>query len=456
MIRMTIVSKVMLISIGMVTAMVLLFAYRTYSVNIVTFKKLEEQKLAVLGQSVLPILSANAALGFIDANRNYLREVLEQTPELLKVEVRDRNGSVQIMLRQKGVSREHFEAMHEYGFTYTAPIRDSITEQTVADLTLYYSRRDYDALLEEHLAFLWQALFFAAGMIAFIYLLLQRALSPLKQISRHLAGYDPHRPFEPLAYEKHDEIATINDALAQMIARMEHFSFQLQEKSRLAAMGEMIGNIAHQWRQPLMNINAAMLNLDRAHELGRLNAVQVEETVEKVTDLTEHMSQTIEDFRNYFRPDKPKSVFRLDLLMQKALTLMHAGIKDIPLACTFNNPVTVCTHEGEMLQVMQVIIANAMDAMHQRRIEHKCLWIDVACRDGRAFLSIKDNAGGIDPAIIDKIFDPYFTTKDRREGTGLGLYMARQIVEHSMGGTLHVRNTPEGAEFTISIPMEAS
>lgn len=446
--RFSIVSKVLIISIGTIIAMMLLFAYRTYTVNLVTFKNLEMQKLAVLGQSMLPVVSANMALGFADANEQYLGEVLQKNPELLKVELRGNDDALRINLIQK----ESLPTKQQ-SFVHTETIVDSITSQPAGTLVLHFSKHHYNQLLKEHLGFLLQGALAVVLAILILYWLLHHALDPLKLLVSHLSKYDPKQPFEPLDYSKEDEIATINNALTQMVERIEGYSKELQEKSRMAAMGEMIGNIAHQWRQPLMNINATMFNLDRAYELGKLDADTLDETIDKVNDLTEHMSKTIEDFRNFFRPDKPLAEISLDTLTQKALALMQGRIDTVAVVCDLR-PVTIVNHEGELLQVLHVILSNALDALHHRRIQDRHIWITVTSDDVNAEIRIRDNAGGIDQEIMRQIFDPYFSTKSTVSGTGLGLYIAKLIIEHSMNGKLGVRNRDGGAEFTITLTKE--
>ena len=169
------------------------------------------------------------------------------------------------------------------------------------------------------------------------------------------------------------------------------------------------------------------------------------------------MSSTIDDFRNFFRPNKEKTAFLLceSIDQAKALvkeTLSSLGIK---LNTEIDKGITIDGYPGEFSQVILNLIANAKDAFGASDIEEK--HIDVAAKSYDSFveITVKDNAGGIDEHIFERIFEPYFTTKHQAQGTGLGLYMAKMIIEQSMNGSIWVKNVDGGALFTIQIPHEA-
>ena len=223
-------------------------------------------------------------------------------------------------------------------------------------------------------------------------------------------------------------------------------------QSRMASMGEMIDAIAHQWRQPLMNINAVMMNLDRGIEKQQ-DVIQLKEKVLEVFSLTSHMSHTIDDFRNLLKVEKEKSEFLVSDVITTVLDLIKSNLKGIDISCDLQDDIYIKSYKSELSQVLITLLANASDALHIKSVVDKKIYMSVKQNQENVILSIEDNAGGIDSENISKIFDPYFTTKTQTGGTGLGLYIAKIIIEHNMNGTLLVSNTENGAVFTITIPI---
>ncbi len=226
-------------------------------------------------------------------------------------------------------------------------------------------------------------------------------------------------------------------------------------QSRHAAMGEMIGMIAHQWRQPITVIAMGANNMLVDIELDELSVEACKEQTQSILKQTDYLSKTIDDFRNFFRPNKEKEVVKLEEVVAEAekiigKTLEHANIT---LSIRNKNGYKVKTYSRELLQVFINLLKNANEALVEHRETDR--HIDVMISDGadNVITTVCDNAGGIDEAIIDKIFDPYFSTKDKNIGTGLGLYMSKTIVEKHLHGTIEVSNTKEGACFKIAIPL---
>ena len=226
----------------------------------------------------------------------------------------------------------------------------------------------------------------------------------------------------------------------------------LMQQSRLAAMGEMIGNIAHQWRQPLNNLGLIMQQVQLCHGDDGFSKELLDESVDRSMDIIQHMSGTIDDFRNYFRPDKVKVEFKALNEITKVLTLIEAGFTNQHIKIEVNpmaNPV-IHGYPNEYSQALLNILINARDAFMKRCTVNPQIWIKVSSDDGNAVVTITDNAGGIPENILHKIFDPYFTTKGPDKGTGVGLFMSKTIIEKNMNGSLTIRNTGNGAEFRIA------
>lgn len=224
-------------------------------------------------------------------------------------------------------------------------------------------------------------------------------------------------------------------------------------QSRHAAMGEMIGNIAHQWRQPLNILGLLIQQMQMYHEVGQFDTDYLDQSVRKGMEIIQHMSRTIDDFRDFFRPDKEPVVFSVSDSIEKAISLVRESFAsnlvsiDSRIDC---EPVTM-GYPNEFSQVLLNILINARDVLLERKVIDPRITINVGTKDCRCIIKISDNAGGITDNVIGKVFDPYFTTKGVQQGTGLGLYMAKTIIEKNMNGLLTVANGPEGAEFQIEV-----
>ena len=227
----------------------------------------------------------------------------------------------------------------------------------------------------------------------------------------------------------------------------------LMQQSRQAALGEMIGNIAHQWRQPLNAVGLLVQDISLCYEYGNFDKGYLDASTQKIMKLVRHMSQTIDDFRNFFTPDRDKVPFDLGKTVAKTLQLVEGSLADkgIKVQIDSQEVPILNGYPNEFSQVLLNILNNAKDAFSGQQVEEPHVTVQVSCENGRAIVTIADNAGGIPEAIIDRVFEPYFTTKDQGKGTGIGLYMSKKIVEKTMNGSLTVRNTGTGAEFRIEV-----
>jgi PAS domain S-box-containing protein len=227
----------------------------------------------------------------------------------------------------------------------------------------------------------------------------------------------------------------------------------LQQQTRLAAMGEMINNIAHQWRQPLNVLGLLVQQLQLSYEMGAFDQELLDGTVGKSMGLINHMSQTIEDFRNFFKPDKEKAEFAIHEVAAKAVALVEDSFanQQISVVCLVKDQPVAFGFANEYSQVLLNILLNARDALLERKPERAKVTVTISREGGKGVVTIADNAGGIPEEIIGKVFEPYFTTKGPGKGTGVGLYMSKTIIEKNMHGSLTVCNTADGAEFRIEL-----
>ncbi|SNB44914.1 sensor histidine kinase [Geobacter sp. DSM 9736] len=227
----------------------------------------------------------------------------------------------------------------------------------------------------------------------------------------------------------------------------------LIQQNRLAAMGEMVNNIAHQWRQPLNTLGLYIQQMPIMFSLGEATEAYISTTAEKCMTIIHHMSATIDDFRNYFRRSEEAATFSPAEILQQAVSIMEGSFREIGIGVKLQilNDPPVTGHPGEFAQVILNILLNARDQLVENEIEAPEVAVTLSGVNGRTVIAIADNAGGIGPDLLDKIFEPYFTTKGPDKGTGIGLFMSKAIIEKNMGGTLRARNTGRGAEFIIEL-----
>jgi len=246
--------------------------------------------------------------------------------------------------------------------------------------------------------------------------------------------------------------AKLRENVKQEVLQREEQEQMLLRQCRMANMGEMLDSIAHQWRQPLMHINSVLMNMDSALETNKKDGKYLEKKIDEVASLTSHMSQTIEDFRGLFKQEKGQKKFFLESAINDVLALMKNSLKDIEVNFISEDNAPVVGYKSELIQVIVILLSNAVDVLNKRKIEYKKITIHTqASKNNDVVIVVKDNAGGILVENIDSVFDPYFTSKKQSGGTGLGLYIARIIVEHKLSGEITATNTPNGAKFTILI-----
>jgi signal transduction histidine kinase len=213
----------------------------------------------------------------------------------------------------------------------------------------------------------------------------------------------------------------------------------------------MIAMIAHQWRQPLNAISAATSVISLKAQRDSLDLSSAKEITSKIYKHIQYLSSTIDDFRDFFKPQKEMKSSSFELILTKALSLTEDSLKNknIALDITINSHDRFMSYENELIQVVLNLLKNSENALIDRKIHVPKIEINI---DKNSFV-IVDNAGGISEDIIQKIFDPYFSTKSNKEGTGLGLYMSKIIVEEHCHGKLEVSNSSKGAKFTIELPQ---
>ncbi|WP_404318487.1 PAS domain S-box protein [Malaciobacter canalis] len=237
----------------------------------------------------------------------------------------------------------------------------------------------------------------------------------------------------------------------------------IYQQSKMAAMGEMIENIAHQWRQPLSTMTVSASGIKMQKEFGILKDESLSEFIEAILESSKHLSQTIDDFRNFFKTTKYEEVFNIKNTFNKTLVLLSSKFKNRNIKIEQDiQSIEIKSLQNELIHVILNILNNANDALEKLNIEEKIIFIKSKIDStNKLKIKISDNAGGINENIIFKIFDPYFTTKHQSQGTGIGLYMTKEIVNKHLNGSIDVKNIDfnykeknyTGAEFTIILPL---
>jgi signal transduction histidine kinase len=264
--------------------------------------------------------------------------------------------------------------------------------------------------------------------------------------------------------QQHEELVRtyfdLEEETAQRLSALEELANKermLLQQNRLAALGEMLSNIAHQWRQPLNELGLIVQELPIMYDRGDFDREYLGASVAKFMKVLSHTSKTIDDFRTFFKPDRETVPFRVAEVVDKALSLVAESLKQLGIKARLDcvdDPV-IMGHPNEFSQAILNILFNARDAFKDRKTASPQVEIRIYPEGEACVVTVADNAGGIPEEIMEKIFDPYFTTRGPEQGTGIGLYMTKMIIEKNIPGKLLVRNTEEGAEFRIEVTRVA-
>jgi PAS domain S-box-containing protein len=256
------------------------------------------------------------------------------------------------------------------------------------------------------------------------------------------------------------ELLHLNEILelrvSQEVERNLKHEHMLIQQSRMAAMGEMIGNIAHQWRQPLNSLGMLLFNIKDAYQFNTLDAAYLDQAVADGSRMVQKMSTTISDFANFFRPDKEMKIFSMLAQIKEAIALVESSFQNSNISIHIDAPhvLRLLGFPNEYSQVLLNLLTNAKEAIlvhnqpYAGRVE-----IVLTAQDGQGCVSVCDNGGGVPEEILDRIFDPYFSTKER--GSGIGLYMSKMIIERNMNGRITAKNIDGGAKFSVCAPLAA-
>ena len=256
--------------------------------------------------------------------------------------------------------------------------------------------------------------------------------------------------------ERKENLINLQTRVDEELTKNRKHQMLMFQQSRLAQMGELMAMIAHQWGQPLNNLSLNNQLLISRYKKGNLDNAALEEFRYKSQKIIENMSETIEDFRKFYKTDREKYRFSINGAVGQALEILkNTVIQDnIDVSVNVKEEYFGYGYPNEFSQSVLNILNNAKDAMRENNIDNKQIIVNYKKIDSLIEVSIEDNAGGVPDKIIDEIFEPYFSTKKSTNGTGLGLYMAKLIISEHFGGDISVSNTVKGAKFIITLPED--
>ena len=247
----------------------------------------------------------------------------------------------------------------------------------------------------------------------------------------------------------------LQDEIKEEIQLRQEQEYLMMQQSRLASMGEMIGHIAHQWRQPLAHMGGIFMNLESAHAFDELDEAYLQKKIMHGNEMLKYMSQTVDDFRLFFAPNESVERFDIVLVLRQAINIVSAGLD------YHHIKVKIDANEGEFFakvsasefaQVVLNLLNNARDALAENTDTDRYIYISLSKVEDENVLLFCDNGGGIDPDILSEIFKPYVSTKHQKGGTGIGLYISHLIMKQKMSGSIYAQNDDKGACFTLSFP----
>ena len=247
---------------------------------------------------------------------------------------------------------------------------------------------------------------------------------------------------------------TLKSKVKEEVQKNREKERQIFEQAKLVQMGEMIGNIAHQWRQPLSYISTVASSMSLQKEMGILKDEDFFNNIKNIIDKTKYLSETIDTFRNFIEKDKEIKKISLNKVISDTINIIGKSLEheNIILNIELKKEYFYNGIQGELSQVLLNLFNNSKDAFHNKDIQDKTINVSVDEKDETIEIIVADNAGGIKDDIISKIFDPYFTTKHKSQGTGIGLYICKDIIEKRHNGKLSAKNYNDGAKFTITLP----
>ncbi|WP_455756337.1 sensor histidine kinase [Sulfurimonas sp.] len=438
----------------------------------------EKEKITIAVNTIKPIIALNISFN----QPKQLEHVLNSLFENNDIQAIQLKSIQDLELYSKSTDRDYKGKLLQL----KSNINDPFTDYDIATITITYSNQNLVHLKNEVYMVIFITTILALALFSLAYLNVRNDLKGLRIITNSLYEYSHMKNTKHIIQpSKTEEIQTIASVanqmlsnIAQYVTKLESFNIELEKRvaeeiqkqqnqekmivhqSRQAAMGEMLESIAHQWRQPLNIIGLASSSLETEYKLGLMSEDKFNEKMQIIAANINYMSDTIDDFRNFLNPQKEMSIFSPDKNIHEVLTIIDAELQNNNISYSLDincNPFFYGV-ENEFKQVILILLNNSKDAtkmmIDKKRIEHGNINISINCKDDYGIIEVKDNGGGIENNILDDIFNPYFTTKGNSNGTGIGLYIAKNIIKNRMNGELGVKNIEFGCCFTIKLPLK--
>ncbi|OCL82464.1 sensor histidine kinase [Arcobacter porcinus] len=449
--NLNIITQIIIINTIVMSFFIAVFIYKNYTIVSKQLILLENEKIDSIVKTISPIISINLTLGLEENIKEFISESMQAHSEIIGIDILDLNNKVIYENIKKDIKKSRI---------YHVILEDTILKEKIGELKVYYTFSSiYSKLLNEFNKFIvFIAMFFIVSLFISSFLI-KYNLKSLMKLKDKMLNYSLN---DKVSFEEEcfkNEISVINNSAYKMIKKIEQevekriiYEKNIMQKNRLASMGEMIDNIAHQWRQPLMKINAILLNTDRNIELKNYDEKYLQQRLEDISNTIYFMSSTIDTFRDFLNPNKDKQDFKIYQAIEKSIKVLNPSLKNIKVNLNKQDSV-ICAYESEFMQVVFSILSNSIDIFEQRDIKEKEINIDIYEDEINIYIEIQDNAGGIQSENLDKIFDPYFTTKHKTGGTGMGLYIAKIIMLNSFGD-IRVENSSIGAKFILNISQK--
>ncbi|MDX9743684.1 MAG: HAMP domain-containing sensor histidine kinase [Arcobacteraceae bacterium] len=428
------------------------FVLKNYTIVSNQLVTLEDEKIDAIVTTLEPIIAINLSL---DLKINYIdsiTKVMQTHQEIVGIELVDNQKHTIYKILKKDIDIKNTKL-------YQIGLEDEILKTSIGSMKVYYTFSSiYTKLLNGFLQFLAIMFVFFVFTLIISSLLIKMNLKPLQRLKENMLDYtlNDEKVFKKI--DALNEVAIINNTAVDMLYRIEKevnarilYEKQIMQKNRLASMGEMLDNIAHQWRQPLMKINGILLNIDRAIELDKLDKEYLTKKINEVSDTTYFMSQTIKTFRDFLNPHKEKKEFELVESIQRSLQFFQTSFLNVDVIFEPDKKYILNGIENEFIQVLISIFSNALAVFIQREVQMPFIQINISDEESFILVSIEDNGGGIDETIVEQIFDPYFTTNYKSGGSGMGLYICKMIMTNSFNGNISVENSQFGAKFTLKV-----
>ena len=377
--------------------------------------------------------------------------------------------SIQVLMNEEVVS-ETFKDEMSKDKTSSFKSNVLINDEVLAKVVITISKLDDSRLINNRVKYiifissLITCLLILVLILIIKYLLINK-INFISKSTQQIKLNNLHKPIEINTNDEFKDLANnINEMTKQLNKEIQENKSKtklLSEQAKMASLGEMLGNIAHQWRQPLSVISSAATGTRFQKEMDMLEDKDFYRAMDSINNSAQYLSQTIEDFRGFFNPKNRKvKEFQISKTIDKVLNIINAQFvaKDITIIKSIEN-ITFKSIENEIIQVLINILNNSKDVLLDKEIKDKLIFINVYKKDETIYIEVLDNAGGIKDDVIDKVFEPYFTTKHQSNGTGIGLYMSHDIVINHLMGSLSVSNEEFehksvnyiGAKFTIAM-----